>query len=63
MVQRGRNATSQEAEKGAANPVDGIVTVAWTASESDGDSLGFEFLASRDGGQTSPVAGEPVAVC
>ncbi len=36
--------------EGAPDPVDGVVTVAWTASDRDGDALRFDVFASRDGG-------------
>jgi hypothetical protein len=35
---------------GAPSPVDGVVTVTWSASDSDGDTLSFDVFASRDGG-------------
>jgi hypothetical protein len=35
---------------GAPEPVDGIVTLTWNASDSDGDDLTFDVFASRDGG-------------
>jgi len=37
---------------GAPDPVDGIVTTTWLASDADGDSLEFDLLASRDAGVT-----------
>lgn len=36
--------------QGAPNPVAGMVTLGWTASDSDGDPLTFDILYSRDGG-------------
>jgi hypothetical protein len=36
----------------APDPVDGVVSVTWNASDPDGDMLRFDVLASRDGGQT-----------
>jgi len=37
---------------GAPDPVDGIVTVTWNASDPDGDPLSFDVFATRDGGVT-----------
>ena len=37
---------------GAPDPVAGTVTLAWTASDADGDPLTFSVLYSRDGGAT-----------
>ena len=34
---------------GAPDPVDGIVTVTWNASDPDGDALSFDIFASRNG--------------
>ncbi len=40
----------------APDPVDGLVTVTWTASDPDGDALQFDLFATRDGGTTfTPV--------
>lgn len=36
----------------APDPVDGIVTVSWNASDPDGDALIYDILATRDGGET-----------
>src|SRR6185503_10083695 len=36
----------------APDPVDGIVTVTWNASDGDGDDLRFDVFATRDGGTT-----------
>jgi hypothetical protein len=36
----------------APDPVNGMVSVTWNASDPDGDTLHFDVLASRDGGQT-----------
>ncbi len=42
---------------GAPNPVSGTTTVAWTASDADGDALTFDVFYSPDGGTTlQPVA-------
>ncbi len=43
---------SNVALQGAANPVSGVVTLAWTASDADGDPLHFDVLYSRDSGAT-----------
>ena len=37
---------------GAPDPVSGIVTLAWSASDPDNDALTFDVLYSRDGGAT-----------
>jgi hypothetical protein len=37
---------------GAPNPVAGTVTLGWSASDPDGDSLTFDIFYSRDGGAT-----------
>ncbi|HEX9370699.1 MAG TPA: hypothetical protein VF897_06815, partial [Roseiflexaceae bacterium] len=37
---------------GAPNPVSGVVTLGWTASDPDGDPLAFDIYYSRDGGAT-----------
>lgn len=37
---------------GAPDPLDGVVTVSWLASDADGDPLTFDLLASVDGGVT-----------
>jgi hypothetical protein len=36
--------------QGAPNPATGVVTLAWSASDADGDALRYEVLFSRDGG-------------
>ena len=38
--------------QGALDPVAGTVTLAWSASDADGDPLTFAVLYSRDGGVT-----------
>ncbi|MDY7079955.1 MAG: hypothetical protein SXV54_24000, partial [Chloroflexota bacterium] len=43
-------AISDVALQGASSPVSGTVTLAWTASDADGDSLSFDILYSADGG-------------
>lgn len=43
---------SNVALQGAPNPVDGVVTLGWTASDPDGDTLSFDVAYSRDGGAT-----------
>ena len=43
---------SNVALQGAPDPVTGVVTLAWTASDSDGDALSFDVAYSRDGGVT-----------
>jgi hypothetical protein len=44
---------SDVALQGAPDPVDGVVTLAWTASDPDaGDTLSFDVAYSRDGGAT-----------
>jgi hypothetical protein len=35
---------------GAAEPLEGTVSLAWTAADADGDALTFDVLYSRDGG-------------
>jgi len=43
--------------QGATNPVSGTVTLAWNASDPDGDALVFDVVYSRDNGATfQPVA-------
>ena len=43
--------------QGAPNPVNGVVTLAWTANDADGDPLTFDVAYSRDNGLTfQPVA-------
>jgi hypothetical protein len=49
---------SNVALQGAPNPVSGVVTLGWTASDPDGDLLTFDIAYSRDNGVTF----EPVAV-
>ncbi len=36
--------------QGASNPVEGLVTLAWSASDPDGDALTFEVAYSKDNG-------------
>ncbi|HEU5014035.1 MAG TPA: hypothetical protein VFT66_16050 [Roseiflexaceae bacterium] len=43
---------SNVALQGAPNPVSGVVTLAWTASDPDGDALTFDIFYSRDNGAT-----------
>ncbi len=43
---------SNVALQGAPNPVSGVVTVSWTASDPDGDPLTFDIFYSRDNGQS-----------
>jgi hypothetical protein len=43
---------SNVALQGAPNPVSGIVTLGWTASDPDGDALTFDIFYSRDNGTT-----------
>ncbi|MCB0183227.1 MAG: hypothetical protein KDE31_03135, partial [Caldilineaceae bacterium] len=43
---------SDVALQGASNPVSGIVTLSWNASDPDGDSLTFDIFYSRDNGAT-----------
>ncbi|MBW7886260.1 MAG: hypothetical protein H3C34_27265, partial [Caldilineaceae bacterium] len=48
---------SNVALQGAPNPVTGVVTLGWTASDPDGDALIFDVAYSRDNGATfQPVA-------
>jgi hypothetical protein len=48
---------SNVALQGAPNPVSGVVTLGWTASDADGDTLSFDVSYSRDNGATfQPVA-------
>jgi hypothetical protein len=48
---------SNVALQGAPNPVSGVVTLGWTASDPDGDTLSFDVAYSRDNGATfQPVA-------
>jgi hypothetical protein len=41
---------------GGPEPLQGTVELMWTASDADGDSLGFDLLFSRDGGATFQIA-------
>ena len=41
---------SNVALQGAPNPVSGVVTLGWTASDADGDTLSFDVSYSRDNG-------------
>ena len=43
---------SNVALQGAPDPVTGTVTLAWAASDADGDALTFDVFYSRDGGAT-----------
>jgi Viral BACON domain len=43
---------SNVALQGAPNPVSGVVTLGWTASDPDGDPLTFDIFYSRDSGTT-----------
>jgi hypothetical protein len=45
-------AVSNVALQGAPNPVTGTVTLAWSASDADGDALTFDVFYSNDGGAT-----------
>ena len=45
-------AVSDVALQGAPNPVTGTVTLAWNASDADGDTLSFDVLYSVDNGAT-----------
>jgi hypothetical protein len=48
---------SHVALQGAPDPVSGIVTLVWTASDADGDPLTFDIAYSRDSGVTfQPVS-------
>jgi hypothetical protein len=48
---------SNVALQGAPNPVSGVVTLGWSASDPDGDPLSFDVSYSRDNGATfQPVA-------
>ena len=48
---------SDVALQGATEPVEGVVTLGWTASDLDGDTLSFDVAYSRDNGTTfQPVA-------
>ncbi len=48
---------SNVALQGAPNPVNGVVTLGWTASDADNDPLTFDVAYSRDNGLTfQPVA-------
>ena len=48
---------SNVAIQGAPNPVDGVVTLGWSASDTDNDNLVFDVAYSRDNGATfQPVA-------
>ncbi len=48
---------SNVALQGAPNPVTGVVTLGWTASDPDNDPLTYDVAYSRDNGQTfQPVA-------
>jgi hypothetical protein len=48
---------SNVALQGAPDPVSGVVTLGWTASDPDGDPLSFDVAYSRDNGTTfQPVA-------
>ena len=41
--------------QGAPDPVSGIITLAWSASDPDGDPLRFDVLYSSDGEHFSPI--------
>ena len=57
LDQRQPATVSNVALQGAPNPVSGVVTLTWTASDADGDPLTFDIPYSRDNGVTfQPIA-------
>ncbi len=57
LVSANAPVVSGVALQGAPNPVKGVVTLNWNASDADNDLLTYDVAYSRDGGQTfQPVA-------
>lgn len=56
LVSANAPVVSNVALEGAPNPVSGVVTLKWQASDADGDELSFSVEYSRDGGSSfTPV--------